>query len=127
MQKILMIGSGGFMGALARYWVAGWVQTLSGSVSFPWGTMTVNVLGCLLIGFLSQLAESYGLFASDARALVFIGFIGSFTTFSTFSNETWNLLQGGEGLAALGNLAGNLLLGLGAVWLGRSLALWIWS
>ncbi len=127
MQKILWIGGGGFLGALMRYWVGGWAQTLSRSVSFPYGTMTVNVLGCLFIGLLSQLAESHGLFTSDLRALVFIGFLGSFTTFSTFSSETYNLLYDGQNLAALANLVGNLFLGLTAVWLGRSLALWLWS
>lgn len=127
MQKVFLIGSGGFLGALMRYWVGGWAQSLSKSAAFPYGTMTVNVLGCLLIGFLSQLAENYGLFTSDIRALVFIGFIGSFTTFSTFSSETYNLMHSGENLAALANLAGNLLLGLAAVWLGRNLVIWIWS
>ena len=126
MQKILLVGSGGFIGALMRYWVGGWAQTLSRSTSFPYGTITVNVLGCLLIGFLSQLAESYGLFTSDIRALIFIGFIGSFTTFSTFSSETYNLMHSGEAWGAFVNLAGNLLFGLTAVWLGRNLVIWLW-
>ncbi len=125
MHKTFLIGSGGFIGALMRYWISSWAQGLTQSASFPYGTLTVNVLGCLLVGILAQLAENYGLFTSGMRELVFIGFLGSFTTFSTFSNETYRLFNGGEGLIAAANLMGNLGLGLAALWLGRALALWI--
>jgi CrcB protein len=84
-------------------------------------------LGCLAIGFLSQLADARGVFTPETRALVFVGVLGGFTTFSTFSNESLNLLRGNEVFPALANIAAHLLLGLGAVWLGRALAFWIWS
>jgi CrcB protein len=126
MDKYLFVGTGGFVGAVLRYWLSSTVQQLSNSALFPVGTLVVNVLGCLVIGFLSELAEEHGLFTAEARAFVFIGILGGFTTFSTFGNETMNLLRNGQNTLALGNAAGHLILGLGAVWLGRTLAYLIW-
>ena len=126
MDKYLFVGTGGFVGAVLRYWVSSTVQQLSNSALFPVGTLIVNVLGCLVIGFLSELAEEHGLFTAEARAFVFIGVLGGFTTFSTFGNETMNLLRNGQDTLALGNAAGHLILGLGGVWLGRTLAYMIW-
>ena len=126
MDKYLFVGTGGFIGAVLRYWLSSTVQQLSNSALFPVGTLVVNVLGCLVIGFLSELAEEHGLFTAEARAFVFIGILGGFTTFSTFGNETMNLLRNGQNTLALGNAAGHLMLGLGAVWLGRTLAYMIW-
>lgn len=126
MSNLILIGIGGFLGSVLRYWVSGYVQQLSRSVDFPYGTLVVNVLGCLTIGFLSQLVETRGLFTSQARAFVFIGLLGGFTTFSTFGNESINLLRDGENVFALGNVAAHLALGLGAVWFGRTLAFLIW-
>lgn len=93
MSKILLVGAGGFVGAVLRYTVSAWVQTASKSVRFPYGTLAVNLLGCLVIGLLSQLAEDRNLFTSEMRLLIFIGILGAFTTFSTFSNETIDLLH----------------------------------
>ncbi|MCS6774129.1 MAG: fluoride efflux transporter CrcB [Anaerolineae bacterium] len=126
MLRILLIGAGGFIGAVLRYWLSGYVQRLARSELFPLGTLGVNVLGCLLIGFLSYLAEARSAFTPELRALVFTGILGGFTTFSTFSNETFNLLRGGEGLSALLNLVAHVVLGIGSVWLGRTLAYAIW-
>lgn len=103
------------------------MQQLTGSAAFPFGTLAVNTLGCLVIGFLSQMAEARGVFTPETRALVFVGVLGGFTTFSTFSNETWNLLHGNQIFPALANIGAHLLFGLGAVWLGRTLAFWIWK
>lgn len=126
MDKIFSIGAGGFIGSVLRYWVSGYAQQFSKNVTFPIGTLTVNVLGCLLIGFLSQLAETRGLFSVETRSLVFIGFLGGFTTFSTFSNETMNFLRVDQMVSAFWNIGLHLVLGLAAVWLGRALAIWIW-
>jgi CrcB protein len=123
MDKLMLIGLGGFAGALLRYGVSGLVQNLSRSVSFPYGTLAVNLLGCLLIGLLSQAAETYGLFSAQARSFMFVGLLGAFTTFSTFGNETFNLFREGESTAALLNVGLQVVLGLGAVWLGRMIAL----
>jgi CrcB protein len=126
MNKIFLIGMGGFMGSVLRYWLSGWVQQAFNTSLYPFGTLTVNLLGCLAIGFLSGLAEQRGVFTPEARAFTFIGVLGGFTTFSTFGNETFGLLQDGQTLPALVNLVLHLIFGLGAVWLGRTLAFLIW-
>jgi CrcB protein len=107
--------------------VTGYVQTWSRSIDFPYGTLAVNLIGCFLIGFLSQLAESRGVFTAESRTFVFIGILGGFTTFSAFGNETMNLWREGESLLAMANVAAHLLLGLGAVWASRALVYQIWG
>jgi CrcB protein len=126
MDRIVFVGLGGFIGAVLRYWLSGYAQQLSSSSLFPLGTLIVNFIGCLVIGFLSQIAEDHGAFTVESRALVFAGILGGFTTFSTFSNETMNLLRDGQNYLAFGNIAGHLILGLGGVWLGRTIAYLIW-
>jgi CrcB protein len=126
MVKYLFVGTGGFIGAVLRYWLSGLIQQFSISTFFPIGTLVVNFLGCLLIGFLSELAEEHGVFTAESRVLVFVGVLGGFTTFSTFSNETMNLLREGQNSFAFVNIAGHLILGIGAVWFGRTLAYLIW-
>ena len=127
MGKFLLVGVGGFLGSVLRYSFSGFVQGLSRSIDFPYGTLAVNLLGCLVIGFLSQLAESRGIFTAETRAFVFIGVLGGFTTFSTFGNETINLWREGESLLAAGNVAAHLLLCIGAVWISRAVAYQIWG
>lgn len=126
MPNILFVGLGGFIGASLRYWLGGLVQDWSGSVTFPYGTLAVNLIGCLVIGLLSQVAEARGVFTSQTRLLVFTGVLGGFTTFSTFGNETYNFLQDGENQLALLNVMVHIVLGLAAVWCGRALAHLIW-
>ena len=109
-----------------RYSVSGFVQGWSRSIDFPYGTLAVNLIGCLAIGFLSQLAESRGYFTAETRTLVFIGVLGGFTTFSAFSNETMNLWREGESLLAVVNIVAHLVLCLGAVWISRAIAYQIW-
>ena len=127
MFNILLVGLGGALGSIARYLTSGWVQTASKSIDFPYGTLAVNLFGCLVIGFLAQLADTRGVFTSEARAFVFIGILGGFTTFSSFGNETFNLVRAGEMWNALANLGTNVLIGLFAVWLGRTAAYLIWK
>jgi CrcB protein len=125
--KFFLAGIGGFIGSSLRYAVTGYVQTWSRSIDFPYGTLAVNLIGCFLIGFLSQLAESRGVFTAESRTFVFIGILGGFTTFSAFGNETMNLWREGENLPAMANVAAHLVLGLGAVWASRALAYQIWG
>ncbi|HKP84472.1 MAG TPA: fluoride efflux transporter CrcB [Blastocatellia bacterium] len=127
MVRLLLVGSGGFIGSILRYLLGGFVQQSSKSVGFPYGTLAVNIVGCFVIGFLSQLAETRGLFTTESRAFIFIGILGGFTTFSAFGNETFNLWRDGESLLALANIAGHLVLGLGALWLGRVLIYQMWG
>jgi CrcB protein len=113
---LLYIAVGGAVGAVARYGVAGWVQDRAG-FAFPWGTLVVNVLGSLLIGFALRYLEAVR-WTPELRALVTIGLLGAFTTFSTFSYETVGLLEDGEWLRAGLYAAGSVVLGLVAVYVG---------
>ena len=123
LSKSLLIGLGGFTGALLRYGVSGLVLNFSKNGSFPFATLVVNLLGCFLIGLLSQLVDTNGMFSPQARSFIFIGLLGAFTTYSTFGNETINLMRAGQGLLSLTHIGTHLLLGLAAVWLGRFLVL----
>ncbi len=126
MGKILWVGFGGFFGSIGRYLLSGYIQHLMKGTGFPYGTLVVNLVGCLLIGFLSQWVGARGFLSPETRLFVFMGLLGGFTTFSTFSNETMNLWQTGESVAALSNVAVHVILGLGAAWLGHVLAYGIW-
>lgn len=126
MGRIFLAGIGGFFGSALRYAVSGFFQDISRSIDFPYGTLAVNVIGCLAIGFLSQLAETRGVFTAETRTLIFIGVLGGFTTFSAFSNETINLWRDGENALAFANVAAHLILCFGAVWLSRAVAYQLW-
>ncbi|GIU82348.1 MAG: chromosome condensation protein CcrB [Pyrinomonadaceae bacterium] len=127
MHRLLLIGLGGFVGSILRYLVSGWVQNLSNSFSFPFGTLAVNLIGCFVIGFLSYLAEERGVFTTEARLLIFTGFLGGFTTFSTFGNETVNLFRDGESSLAFFNIGSHIVFGILFVWIGRAIAYLIWK
>jgi fluoride exporter len=111
MMKLVLIGSGGCLGALSRYLLSGAVQGRYGGV-FPVGTLAVNVLGCFLFGALMALMEDHPLLSPESRALLATGFLGSLTTFSTFGFETSELLHGRDLLMAGGNIVANVALGL---------------
>lgn len=122
MPKLFIIGCGGCIGAILRYLVAGAVHALLKTATFPVGTMTVNIVGCLLIGVGGGLMESRQLFSPEWRAFIFIGILGSFTTFSTFGLETFNLARDGQWISSFGNMGLSLILGLGAVVAGHMLS-----
>lgn len=126
LSKLFLVGLGGFVGAILRYGFSGLVQDWSKSISFPYGTLATNLVGCLVIGALSQLAESFGVFSSETRAFIFVGLIGAFTTYSTFGNETLNLIREGETFLSLANIGLHIILGLGAIWIGRILVVTVW-
>jgi len=125
-MTIFFVGLGGALGSISRYLLGTWVQSISKSIDFPYGTLAVNLIGCFVIGFLSQLAETRGVFTSESRALVFIGILGGFTTFSSFGNDTINLIREGELINGLLNVGTNVVFGLALVWLGRMTAYLIW-
>jgi len=118
MGKLLVIGAGGFLGAVARYALAGIVQRRAGAL-FPAGTLVVNAVGCLLLGALFAVVESRPALGPQARAFLAVGILGSFTTFSTFGYETLELVRVGAPRLALGNVAANVVIGLAALWVGR--------
>lgn len=122
MLKILFVGTGGFAGAVCRYLVSDLAQRLFDNPFFPYGTLTVNVTGCLFIGLLGGLAETRSFFTPEIRALVLIGFLGGFTTYSTFGYEIFNLVRANQLIPALTNLMLHLILGFIAVWFGFAIS-----
>ena len=119
-----VIGSGGFLGALARYGLSGLVHRQVPLATFPYGTLVVNLLGCLVIGMFAGLAASRQLFAPEFRTFALVGFLGGFTTFSTFGYETFTMLRNDEALRASANVGMHVFLGLALVWLGHTLTTW---
>ena len=122
LRNILLVGCGGFAGAVLRYLAALWVQQWAQGTRFPVGTLAVNVTGCLVIGLLGGWADHIGAFRAETRLVVFIGGLGGFTTFSSFGYETMALLRDGMAVAALANAGLQLSLGMLAVWAGYTAA-----
>ncbi len=110
MRHLILIALGGMTGALARYGLSRLIQT-SVNDFFPWGTMAVNLSGCLFIGLAFELFDR-AMIPSDLRSFITIGFLGAFTTFSTYSLETINLLREGEIRLCLTNVLLSNILGL---------------
>ena len=121
MRNVFIIGAGGAIGAVLRYLVVFSTQSFKEKLPLPLGTLLVNVCGCLLIGILATLAESGQVLTPESRNFLIVGILGAFTTFSTFGYESITLLNERNLLHFFGNLAAQLVLGLGAVWLGINL------
>lgn len=122
MIRILLVGVGGFAGAVSRYLVSRLSQRLFPGMTFPLGTLLVNCIGCLLIGLLYGLAEQRQLFGPEIRSLIMIGFLGGLTTFSSFGMETFVLVRDGELFTAGLSVILHFSLALGFVWAGMALA-----
>jgi CrcB protein len=121
----LAVGLGGGIGAVARHAVNG-VVTLRFGGGFPVGIFVVNTAGCLAIGLLAGLAAAGRLpVAEVGRTFLIAGLLGGFTTFSSFGLDTFTLLRGGQPALAFGNAAGQVVVGLFAVWLGFSAGSWV--
>ncbi|MDC0175796.1 MAG: fluoride efflux transporter CrcB [Planctomycetota bacterium] len=117
MQNLLAVGLGGFLGAIARYTVGGFVDSRF-NTRFPWGTLTVNLLGCLLIGAILGWVSTREASSRTTELFLVTGILGSLTTFSTFGHDTVELLRQGALGPAAGNVALNVIVGLTAVALG---------
>lgn len=122
MLAIMLVGIGGFLGSVLRYLVGGWVHRVLDNPWFPYGTLFVNLIGCLIIGFLGGLTETRQVFAPETRLFLFLGVLGGFTTFSSFAYETSAFLNDGQILLASFNVGSQVVLGLVAVWLGSCLS-----
>lgn len=120
LKTLLYIGSGSFLGGVARYLTARVVQNSIAS-SFPLGTMVVNLVGCFLIGLIFGLSERTNLINQEWRIFLTVGFCGGFTTFSTFANENLNLLRDGNFFHFSLYTGLSIFLGLVAVFLGNAL------
>lgn len=125
LARYLLVGCGGFLGSMARFWLSGFLQDRVPG-TFPLGTLAVNAAGCLLIGAVSALADRGAFLSAETRAFVMVGILGGFTTFSAFGNETINLMRDRDWALAGVNVLGNVALALGAVWVGRALVQTIW-
>ncbi|WP_405012136.1 fluoride efflux transporter CrcB [Kitasatospora sp. NBC_01539] len=121
----LLVVVGAMAGAPLRYLTDRAVQARHDSV-FPWGTFTVNTVGCLVLGLLAG-AASAGAASPELQLLVGTGLCGALTTYSTFSYETLRLAQGGVRFLALANVAGSVFAGLGAAYAGTALAQAFWG
>jgi len=122
MDRVLLIGGFGLVGTLARYWMQGAVQRITGS-TFPYGTLTVNVIGSLIVGFVAALTLERATMNPALRSAILIGFCGGFTTFSALAYESFELARTGDPARSLLNLAAHAALGLAAVWVGYAAAL----
>ena len=122
MKDVILVGIGSFLGGGMRYWVSKMIQSCT-LIAFPFGTMTVNILGCFIIGFLSGLNwNGTGIMSPSTKLLLTTGFCGGFTTFSTFMNEGASLMKNEHYTYMMLYLFGSLALGLIAVLVGHQLA-----
>ena len=123
MMPYVLIGLGGALGSMARFWLSGLIAAQYGE-SFPWGTLAINVTGSFVIGFFATLTGPDGRFLAgpENRLFVMTGLCGGFTTFSAFSLQTLNLAREGAWLRAGGNVTASVIICLLAVWAGHLLA-----
>ena len=123
MTRLVLVALGGAVGAVARYGISGFIARVTRTSPFPYGTLTVNLVGSLALGLLMGLATGGVLTISPRlRIALAIGFLGAFTTFSTFSYETLEALRVGDLRVALLNVVVSVVGTLVACWLGLSLA-----
>lgn len=121
MKQLMFVAFGGALGALARYWLGGFVASrITGH--FPLGTFLINLIGCFLIGVLYVLIVERMVLHPDWRSVLVVGFLGAFTTFSTFSLETVNLLIHGQLSTAALYMSGSVVVCILATWAAIQLA-----
>lgn len=121
MYTLILIGIGGLIGAILRYTIGGWVQ--DNFISFPFGTLVVNILGSFFLGLIMYLSEYQGVFSEEVRVFLTIGILGAFTTLSTFSYESFRLLDNSNFILLTINITATVVLSIFAVYLGKTVAL----
>ena len=120
MGPLLLVGVGGFAGAVARYVLDGRISAATGG-GFPWGTLVINLSGSFAIGLLFALITERAALPAEWRVPLLIGFLGSYTTFSTLALESWRMIEDGAWLFGTANLIGSVAIGLVAVVAGIAL------
>ena len=121
MKQLLIVGIGGFIGSIARFWVSK-LNLHWHYLSIPIGTLTVNVLGSLLIGFLAGISAKSEILSPSLRLFLMVGICGGFTTFSSFTNENLTLMQNGQIFSMLLYTGLSLILGFSAVYIGYAIS-----
>jgi|SRR5574344_1689308 CrcB protein len=119
-KSIICVAFGGALGSVGRFLLSKVIQSSTSSV-FPWGTMVVNILGCLIIGMLYAAFERFNVINPHLRLLLTMGFCGGFTTFSTFMNESLGLFRDGNPLFGATYVGGSFFTGFLAVYLGSAM------
>jgi CrcB protein len=114
---LLLVGSGGFAGANARYWIARWIAERYGT-AFPYGTLVINVTGSMIIGFGIAYLNARSNLSPNYRLIFTTGFVGAYTTFSTYTYEAMTLMQDGLWARGFTYLLGSIALGMVAVTIG---------
>ncbi len=121
MKEYLLVGSGGMVGAIARYLCSSYFLHSYPNARFPWGTFVVNILGCLLIGLLAGIVERSTHYNAELRLLLITGFLGGFTTFSAFGIESLHLIRANAFCLALVYMLSSTVLGVAAAFIGIKL------
>ncbi len=111
-----LLALAGILGTLARYGLGGFIQSRN-DTTFPWGTVVINLLGCLLFGFVWSFCERWPV-SGETRSIILIGFMGAFTTFSTYIFETEQMLHDSQWQLMLGYFAIHNVGGLAAILVG---------
>jgi len=118
-MKYIIVGIGGALGSVLRFWVGSYIGGRLGS-RFPYGTFVINVTGSFLIGMIVTIMAEKTEWSANWRYLIPIGFIGGYTTFSAFEYETFRLFQDGQMLSAVLNVTLSVVVGFVGVWAGMA-------
>ncbi|HIA14272.1 MAG TPA: fluoride efflux transporter CrcB [Nitrospirales bacterium] len=116
--QIFVVGLGGFIGSAGRFALSGLVHRLFPLSTFPYGTLAVNVIGCLAIGFISGMLDQRQILTPLLRLFLLVGVLGGFTTFSAFAYETLDLVHASNFARAISNVIAQVVFGLTAAWIG---------
>jgi len=122
MLNVLLVGLGGFLGSALRYLTVLGMDRLAKGAWYSYGTLTVNIIGCLLFGFLGGIMYHKGLVGPQAKLFLLAGVLGGFTTFSAFSFETFEMYRDGMIVGAFANIVISVVLGLAVAVAGYKLS-----